>query len=207
MDDVTHIIGIDVETTGCVLGTHHLLAIGAAVVEVSPRTPLLNKLLLKVDVQHATWEPRCIAEFWSNHADIVTALTTEDDSSFLTGPFKTTTAAKKFAAFLEGVHKMLPPSAKTLIVSDMLLFDGQWLNDALAEAELRPLYFKADGSWQSSLDTDSFEDGIKATGQDLPAVDMSGVPVPSHMPDVDATYVATKFARTLLALRAKNSNK
>jgi hypothetical protein len=184
-------IGLDVETTGSVLGLHALLAVGVAVVDLKTGTLVRSKRWV-IRNKSLRWEPRCVTEFWSKHADALEELTAVTQQTHTLKEF-----AQDFVTFMLGYEN-------SIVVSDFLLFDGQWVNHALSVGKRSPLYLPGNKSWQSTVDLDSFEDGLKAAGV-LPVVDMSDVPPPNHRPEVDAAFVAIKYARIVAALSVHNS--
>ncbi len=185
---VEHLVGIDIETTGALVGKHAIMAVGVAVVHVPTQRIVATKRWAS-DVGDAQWEERCIEEFWSKHTDALRELQT-------TGPFFTQTQLGiEVARWFKEAHALYP---SFVIVSDFPLFDIGWLHHAMALSRELPLYLGPGNAWQNILDIDAYEEALAHAGVDT-NVDVSDLVKPTHIPEVDATYMTMRFVRILHA--------
>ena len=124
-------MGLDVETTGQYLSHNAMVALGAVVMDEEGATLHTFKVCLAVP-PHKDWEPRCVAEFWSNQADLKAAI--ERDA------IAPECAMRGFARWLNLMDLLY--GDRLVLLTDNPSFDVAWINLYLAEHTSRPsLYY------------------------------------------------------------------
>lgn len=209
----TFAVAVDVETTGCFIGGGSaVVAIGAAIINVT-RVRTVETRRWTFDVSTATWEPRCIEQFWSKFPqqlkDLTTDLSTRVTPSEFVGQWSTWLST--FAARLTAAGN---PSDVPLW-SDFPHFDLAWLSLQLVQGGGMPLYYPGWKGWQSSVDIDAFVDGMRecmpsssmCTSPKLPLDTIITeakelFPDGNHYPEKDAECMGLRFAYLLSKIRS-----
>lgn len=124
-------MGLDVETTGQSLSHNAMIALGAVVMDTNSTTLHTFKVCLGVPSDKG-WEPRCLAEFWSQHADLKASI--ERDA------IDAKRAMVGFACWLNLMDLLY--GDRLVLLTDNPAFDVAWINLYLSQYTLRPsLYY------------------------------------------------------------------
>lgn len=186
---VTHLIGIDIETTGSVIGVHGIVAVGAVVVDMATEGVVQSRRWT-ANLTGLAWEDRCVEQFWSKHPAVLEEFREAGSLS---------SQADIGAAVVDWLGEQQALYPKAVIVSDFPLFDIGWLNYAAGLTSRTPLYLKgADNGWQSILDIDAYEEALRDVDAfSGSAINTDDLVKPSHLPEVDAAYMTVRFVRVL----------
>ena len=197
---------MDVETTGSCLGIHSVVAVGAAVVEVSTGT-VVETRRWTLDTRTAVWERRCTEE-WRKHPDVLRDLTqpalpgvaVEPDAADVlldAGGFATS-----WAKWLARIRAQFP--SEMPIWSSFPAFDLAWLNFTLALSGVPPVYLSGPGgAWQPTLDLGAWFAGVSAVcPAALGVMDKAKLLYPDggHYPEQHAVAVGQRTAYVYRAL-------
>ena len=170
-------ISVDVETTGSCLGIHSVVAVGAAVVEVSTGT-VVETRRWTLDTRTAVWERRCTEE-WRKHPDVLRDLT----------------------------QPALPGVAVEPDAADVLLDAGGFATSWakwLARIRVPPVYLSGPGgAWQPTLDLGAWFAGVSAVcPAALGVMDKAKLLYPDggHYPEQHAVAVGQRTAYVYRAL-------
>ena len=184
------LLTIDVESGGCQVTRHPLIAIGVdfRLVEPSRQLGSNNKRIFRFPFDIKDFEPRCMEEFWSKNMDKLEKLKALPISTIA-----------DFAQYVDELDAKYPD---LVIMADNPTFDVGFIN-YLYDRDLnrKPLQYRADGKYRIIVDQNSY---LWATMPELkdPWVWDSTVikkfnlqltSVHDHMPDNDAEHIADMF--------------
>ena len=189
---VEFIVGLDIETSGALVGVNHIVAVGVAVVHLrSARVVEVKRWT--ADLEDIVWERRCLTEFWEKHPEVLPKLKADTPRERRLSQHH---LGANVVAWLNAAREIY---RGLVVVSDFTQFDAGWINHAAAATECLPLYLDNCGKFRRVLDTDAYKEALEDAGLSI-AVDMSDTPPASHLPEVDATFIAVEFARLLAQL-------
>ena len=219
----TILFAIDIETTGCILTLHKIVALGYCAIDFETGKIILKKRInfklddindvssLK-DLRNVTdreelkkrlpesIEPKCWAEHWAEHLDQLKIFQTEDPQSPEDG----------IRHFVEDLDNM-DSEYKVAIITDNPSFDITFINYYLSVYLLRrPIAYMLGGEgYRSIFDTDSYTRGV--LGKDYSClwtfdseiinkleINLDSNIVHDHMPENDAEYIAQLHRKIVL---------
>ena len=203
------VLVIDVETTGCMLQLHSMVALGVALLHVNDRR-VIETRRWTMDTAHAVWEERCLREFWSKWPAVRDELTKPPAAGVEVEPDATglLTPHAFASSWTTWIRSVCARYSNVKIWSDFPGFDIAWTNYTLALGNAPPVYYSGGLAcpWLSSVDTDSYVDGL-AEASNISTEDLSAFraqsealfPAGDHLPEKDAACTGLRC----LYLRAK----
>ena len=192
------LFGIDIETSGCLFSTHHIIAIGYYACRLDGH-PLMKKRVAFAGPHN--FEQRCTETFWKPNQSLYETL--------MAGAVDVIVGMQTFLRDLDQLDSMYTVA----IVSDNPSFDVAWINNYIDRLfQRRPLnYIHGGTGYRSVYDTDSFSRGVTRctynTPKDFDTVDAKtrkslGIELPAdvvhnHLPENDAHYIVEMHRQTV----------
>jgi|SRR5581483_3330835 len=188
---MTTVLAIDIETGGCMVGAHPLIAIGTYL--ITPDLKEAKRFTFKFDLKD--FEKRCYDEFWSKHLDKL--------QHFKDSP---TNTIQEFANYVDSLDEKYP---NLIILTDNAAYDIGFINYYYAkELQRKPLQYKKNGSYRVITDTDSFYYALlpnptdnwvwSSKIQEKFQIDVKDTK--THYPEEDAQYIASLFVEVMKKL-------
>lgn len=221
---MTHVLAIDIETTGPGVHSHRMIAFGASIVEVSARKEIDSFRALLPLGDHtngrpAGWDERTYREFWMNsekRADGQTPLAAIGALYADAGELDEATAARNFVAWTRAANARIEAvGGKLVVITDTVSFDTTFINAALDRHTDVPNLIELFGKYRPVRDVSSFYFGVarKTPAQglwgswnaavDALALERATLPADAshdHDPMHDARYIALCAAHVYAAL-------
>jgi len=212
---MTHIIGLDIETSGPSVTEHRVLAIGGAIVAVKDAAVVRTFLTIHNDVPTVesnvlppNWDLRTFTEFWTSpdkgDGTMTPLMLLQRTAVEMADTKSEVEMTQALAAWLRQAFHDFPDA---IIVVDTVSFDTSFLNYLLAKHTDLPNLLYAKGKYRTVRDLYSWAYGLagrsfgqaKDGGGVKLACQRLGIEPPdeamhNHNPVNDATYIATAAA-------------
>lgn len=193
-DEITHILVIDIETTGPSVRKHYMPEFAASFWEISGQKPLATRHYTLQQPEGTEWDAETLSEFWNNPAKGEDKKTTPMEALkqrlLEKPPQHIHTVMHEFIAFAlecDAIARGL-----LVIMFDTVEFDSTFMNYYLASWTAVPSLTRLFGGYRATRDIDSFYFGvggrIKFWGAE--EVALAGMRVADFPDDVKA-YKAT----------------
>jgi hypothetical protein len=150
---ITHLLAIDVETSGMGLRSNFLIQIGAALIDYNTGTRVDGFSSYLQQPENTIWEPRCVEEFWSKHPVV-----------WKTAQEGIATASPSFIVrqnFIDWVTNACK-DRNVQIIFDTAGFDQAWMDYFLGDVSC--LYIT--GKYRQPIDFSSYLCGLTECGFD-----------------------------------------
>jgi hypothetical protein len=198
------VLSVDIETSGCNVVEHGILAIGYCVGDLDGNVLFKDRINMMLD-DGCYFEERCVKEFWSKYPDVLKTIQTD-----AVGPHVGIRAFVDFVYDLEEQYDLI-------IISDNPVFDIGFLNYYMAKyLKVRPLSYTSTGSYRPIFDTDCYTRGVLRSNYDdlwtydsnvIKALGIELQPniLHNHLPENDAEYVYFLHIAVVTAIATHHS--
>lgn len=162
LDEITHILVVDIETTGPNVTRHYMPEFGVSFWKIGDTKPLAERHYTLQQPENTEWDAQTLDEFWNNPArgeDKKTPPMAALKQRLLDYPPRHMFSVMQlFVDFAEECDEVA--KGKVVVVFDTAEFDSTFLNFYLATWTKVPSLTRLFGSYRSTRDIDSFYYGV-----------------------------------------------
>ena len=162
LDEITHILVVDIETTGPNVKQHYMPEFGVSFWKIGDKEPLATHHFTLHAPENTGWDAQTREEFWDNPAKGEDKKTTPMEALkkrlLEKPPQHIYSAMRKFVDFAKECDAVA--NGKLVIVFDTAEFDSTFMNYYLAAWTEVPSLTRLFGAYRSTRDIDSFYYGV-----------------------------------------------
>lgn len=216
--EATHVIAIDVETTGPNVVTNYMTDFGASCWKIGETNPIATFYTALQQPPGTKWDELTSKEFWDNPAKGVNGVPPRVDlEKRLAGNVLLTPEAgmHRFVLWARELHQGLGDGELIIVISDTADFDSTFINYYLGRyvGETCPSLTRLFNEYRPTRDIDSFYHGTgfrlarwDAEASAMQALDVKELPSwvtayeSAHNPLADANVIGAKASYLLMML-------